>query len=124
MNKTSFSKELIKLVESTFLETKNNEKKEDVQVGDIVKIEYKITDGEKERIQSYEGLIISKQNRTIGKSFTLRRNVEGIGVEQIFFFYSPKIASITRKQESKVRRAKLYYIRSLKGKATRLKIKR
>jgi large subunit ribosomal protein L19 len=124
MNNISFSKELIKLVESTFLETKNNEKKEDVQVGDIVKIEYKITDGEKERIQSYEGLIISKQNRTIGKSFTLRRNVEGIGVEQIFFFYSPKITSITRKQESKVRRAKLYYIRSLKGKATRLKIKR
>jgi large subunit ribosomal protein L19 len=124
MNNISFSKELIKLVESTFLETKNNEKKEDVQVGDIVKIEYKITDGEKERIQSYEGLIISKQNRTIGKSFTLRRNVEGIGVEQIFFFYSPKITSITRKQESKVRRAKLYYIRSLKGKATRLKIKK
>jgi large subunit ribosomal protein L19 len=93
-------------------------------VGDIIKIEYKIPEGDKERIKSYEGLIISKQNRSLGKSFTLRRTVQGVGIEQIFLLHSPKIASITKKQSSKVRRAKLYFIRDLSGKSTRLKIKR
>jgi large subunit ribosomal protein L19 len=124
MANTLFSQNLIKLIENKFLENQNTEKKDTVNVGDIIKIEYKIPDGEKERIQTYEGLVISKQNRSLGKSFTLRRNVDGIGVEQIFLLYSPKIASITRKQASKVRRAKLYFIRNLRGKATRLKIKR
>lgn len=146
------SKELIKLVENNFFEQtakkdkilseENSEikevkevkkkigiilstlKKDTINIGDILRIEYRITDGEKERIQAYEGLVICKKNRRIGKSFTIRRNVEGVGLEQVFLFYSPKIASITCKQESKVRRAKLYYIRNLKGKATRLKIKR
>lgn len=146
------SKELIKLVENNFFEqmakkekisSENNQeqievkdvtqrigmilstlKKDNINIGDILRIEYRITDGEKERIQAYEGLVICKKNRRIGKSFTIRRNVEGVGVEQVFLFYSPKIASITCKQESKIRRAKLYYLRNLKGKATRLKIKR
>lgn len=124
MANTLFSQDLIKLIENKFLENKNTEKKDTVNVGDIIKVEYRIPDGEKERIQTYEGLVIAKQNRSLGKSFTLRRNVDGVGVEQIFLLYSPKIASITRKQASKVRRAKLYFIRKLRGKATRLKIKR
>ena len=121
--KVKTSKDLIKLIESKFLKAEND-KVNEIQVGDIIKIEYKIPEGDKERIQSYEGLVISKQNRSLGKSFTLRRTVQGIGIEQIFLLHSPKIASITKKQSSKVRRAKLYFIRDLSGKSTRLKIKR
>ena len=121
--KLKTSKDLIKLIESKFLKSENN-KLNEIKVGDIIKIEYKIPEGDKERIQSYEGLVISKQNRSLGKSFTLRRTVQGIGIEQIFLLHSPKIASITKKQSSKVRRAKLYFIRALSGKSTRLKIKR
>jgi large subunit ribosomal protein L19 len=124
MNNISISKELIKIVENKILDESSKNQDVIVQIGDIVKLQYKIPDGDKERIQSYEGLIIAKQNRGLGKSFTLRRNVDGIGVEQVFLQYSPKIVSITIKQHSKVRRAKLYFIRQLRGKATRLKIKR
>ncbi len=122
----SNSNELIKSVESKFLRNNifDETLKNGIQVGDIVKIGYKIPEGDKERIQFYEGLIISKNNRTLGKSFTIRRSVQGIGIEQIFLLNSPKITTITKKQSSKVRRAKLYFIRSLRGKATRLKIKR
>ena len=120
----SRSQELIKLVEQQYIEKSNNTDKHAINIGDVVKLQYKVPDGDKERIQNYEGLIIAIQNRRLGKSFTLRRNVDGIGVEQIFLLYSPKLISITRKQASKVRRAKLYYIRALKGKAARLKVKR
>jgi large subunit ribosomal protein L19 len=120
----------IKFIENKFLKNvlTNNSLKEDLnllrknlKIGEIVKIGYIIPEGDKERIQYYEGLIISKKNRGLGKTFTLRRSVQGIGVEQIFLQNSPKITSILRKQLSKVRRAKLYFIRELKGKATRLK---
>jgi large subunit ribosomal protein L19 len=122
MNNTN----LIKLIESKFLRSNIlvNDPKNEINVGDIIKIDYRIPEGDKERIQSYEGLVICKQNKNLGKSFTLRRTVQGVGIEQIFLLHSPKIASITRKQASKVRRAKLYFIRSLSGKSTRLKIKR
>jgi large subunit ribosomal protein L19 len=120
IKKNNYSKNLINIVEKKFIQ---NEKKT-IAIGDIIKLGYKIPEGDKERIQFYEGIIISKQNRGLGKSFTLRRNVQGIGVEQIFLLNSPKIASIVKKQSSKVRRAKLYFIRKLSGKAIRLKIKR
>jgi len=94
-----------------------------LEVGDIIRLGYLIPEGDKERTQYYEGLIIAKSNRNLGKSFTLRRTVAGVGVEQIFLLNSPKIVSVTKKQSSKVRRAKLYFIRSLSGKATRLKTK-
>jgi len=119
------SMDLIKHVEAKYLKSigiagsKNNT----IEVGDIIRLGYLIPEGEKERTQYYEGLIISKSNRSLGKSFTLRRTVAGVGVEQIFLLNSPKIVSITKKQSSKVRRAKLYFIRSLSGKATRLKTK-
>jgi large subunit ribosomal protein L19 len=122
--KNLFSKTLIDLVEKKYLRTDFLNQNEPVQVGDILRIGYKIPEGDKERIQFYEGLVISISNRTLGKSMTVRRNVQGVGIEQVFLLHSPKIASITKKQSSKVRRAKLYFIRELSGKSTRLKIKR
>jgi large subunit ribosomal protein L19 len=115
----SSSIDLIKLVEAKFL--KNS--KEVIEVGDILRIGYIIPEGDKERTQYYEGVVIAKQNRGLGKSFTIRRSVQGIGVEQVFLVNSPKIVSMTKKQSSKVRRAKLYYLRALSGKSTRLKVK-
>ena len=115
----SSSIDLIKLVEAKFL--KNSQ--EVIEVGDILRIGYIIPEGDKERTQYYEGVVIAKQNRGLGKSFTIRRSVQGIGVEQVFLVNSPKIVSITKKQSSKVRRAKLYYLRALSGKSTRLKVK-
>lgn len=119
------SKNLLKLIESKYSNDNAllDEKKEKIEVGDIIKIAYIIPEGEKERTQFYEGIIISISNRGLGKSFTLRRNVQGIGVEQIFVANSPKIISITKKQSSKIRRAKLYFLRYLSGKSTRLKRK-
>jgi len=110
----------------TKIRTKNLEqinKKDSIEVGDIIRMGYLIPEGDKERTQYYEGLIISISNRGLGRTFTLRRNVQNIGIEQIFLLHSPKIVSITKKQSSKVRRAKLYFMRGLKGKATRLKVK-
>jgi large subunit ribosomal protein L19 len=119
------SMDLIKHVEAKYLKSISiaGSKNNTIEVGDIIRLGYLIPEGEKERTQYYEGLIISKSNRSLGKSFTLRRTVAGVGVEQIFLLNSPKIVSITKKQSSKVRRAKLYFIRSLSGKATRLKTK-
>lgn len=120
-NKES-SKNYINLVEQKYTRLLN-ENEQSIEIGDILRIGYLIPEGTKERTQYYEGLVISKKNRGLGKSFTIRRNVQGVGVEQIFVFNSPKIISIIKKQSSKVRRAKLYFIRSLSGKATRLKAK-
>ena len=116
---------LIKFVEEKYLKNTaySAQGKEGLRVGDIVKIGYSIQEGNKERIQYYEGVIIAKQNRGLGKTFTIRRIVQGIGVEQIFLFNSPKIVSVVRKQMSKVRRSKLYFLRQLTGKSSRLKQK-
>lgn len=124
IEKNIISKNLIDVIEKKYLRSDLLTEKNQIKVGDIIKIGYKIPEGDKERIQSYEGLVISINNRTLGRTITIRRNVQGIGIEQIFLLHSPKIASITRKQSSKVRRAKLYFIRGLSGKSTRLKIKR
>jgi large subunit ribosomal protein L19 len=122
--KNLLSGNLIQLVEAKFVKkTLISGNKNTLEIGDIVRIGYLIPEGGKDRTQYYEGLIIAKQNRGLGQSFTLRRSVQGVGVEQIFLVNSPKIVSITRKQSSKVRRAKLYYLRTLSGKATRLKVK-
>ena len=118
--------DLIKSVESKYLKEinmKSDSSNTRLEVGDILRIGYTIYEGAKERIQYYEGVVIAKQNRGLGKSFTIRRTVQGIGVEQVFLLNSPKILSITKKQSSKVRRAKLYFLRGLTGKATRLKRK-
>lgn len=98
--------------------------KNEISTGDILRIGYRIPEGEKERIQFYEGLVIAKKNHSLSKTFTIRRTIQGVGIEQVFLLHSPKILSIAKKQSSKIRRAKLYYMRHLRGKATRLKIKR
>lgn len=131
MNKSNLLKEknisinLLKIIEEKYLKEKSllTETNEKIQVGDIIRLGYIIPEGDKERTQYYEGLIISISNRGLGKSFTLRRMVQGVGVEQVFLANSPKIVSIIKKQSSKVRRAKLYFMRSLRGKSTRLKPK-
>ena len=123
INENQSKVNLIKFVEEKYLKNEPYSMKGEqaLQIGDIVKIGYTIQEGNKERTQYYEGVIIAKQNRGLGRTFTIRRMVQGIGVEQIFLFNSPKIISVVRKQMSKVRRSKLYYLRNLKGKASRLK---
>ena len=92
-----------------------------IKIGDSVKVGVKIIEGTKERVQYYEGTVISKKNSTINTTITVRKVLQGIGVERVFLVHSPKIDSITVLRSSKVRRAKLYYLRNLKGKAGRLK---
>ena len=92
-----------------------------LKIGDNVKIGVKIIEGNKERFQSYEGTIIAKKNSGLNTTITVRKVLQGIGVERIFLIHSPKVDSINVLRSSKVRRAKLYYLRNLKGKASRLK---
>ena len=92
-----------------------------LKIGDNIKIGVKIIEGNKERIQFYEGTIIAKKNTSINTTITVRKTLQGIGVERIFLIHSPKLASITVLSSAKVRRSKLYYLRNLKGKASRLK---
>jgi len=92
-----------------------------LQIGDNVKIGVKIIEGNKERVQFYEGTILAKKNSSINTTITVRKTLQGIGIERIFLIHSPKIDSINVLRSSKVRRSKLYYLRNLKGKASRLK---
>ena len=92
-----------------------------VKIGDTVKVGVKIIEGNKERIQSYEGTIIAKKNSSINTTITVRKIFQAIGIERIFLVHSPKVDSITVIRSSKVRRSKLYYLRNLKGKASRLR---
>ena len=115
--------DLITYIESKYVKAEDSTKKNAVEIGNIIRIGYSIPEGDKERTQYYEGLVIAIKNKGLGKSFILRRTVQGIGVEQVFVLNSPKILSIVKKQGSKVRRSKLYFIRSLRGKSTKLKVK-
>ena len=92
-----------------------------LRIGDNVKIGVKIIEGNNERIQFYEGTLIAKKNSSINTTITVRKTLQGIGVERIFLIHSPKVDSIKILRSSKVRRSKLYYLRNLKGKASRLK---
>ncbi len=88
--------------------------------GDTVKVHVKIKEGEKERVQIFEGTVIKKGNREAGKSFTVRKISHGVGVERIFLETSPSIAKIDVVSTGKVRRSKLYYLRGLEGKAAKI----
>ena len=92
-------------------------------VGDTVKVGYKIIEGGKERIQNFEGIVIARKNGGIQETFTVRHISYGVGVEKTYPLHSPKIASITVVRKGKVRRAKLYYLRNLTGKAAKVKEK-
>tara|TARA_B100000683_G_C12464184_1_gene545313 strand:+ start:1342 stop:1704 length:363 start_codon:yes stop_codon:yes gene_type:complete len=108
---------IVSQVESQFLK----EKLPTIRIGDNVKVGVKIVEGKKERVQFYEGTVISRKNSSINTTITVRKILQGIGIERIFLIHSPKIDSITVVRSSKVRRSKLYYLRNLKGKASRLK---
>ena len=88
--------------------------------GDTVAVEVKVREGDKQRLQLYEGVVIARKGSGINETFTVRKLSYGIGVERIFPLHSPNIDSIKRIREGKVRRAKLYYLRELKGKAARI----
>ena len=92
-----------------------------IRVGDTVKVTVKIKEGTKERNQNFEGVIIKIKGSSINKTFTVRRVFQGVGVERVFFLHSPKIEKVQVLKSSKVRKAKLYYLRERTGKATRLK---
>jgi len=94
---------------------------DDFKVGDSVKVHFKIVEGKNERIQIYEGLVICMKNSRVGKTFTVRKNSYGVGVERVFPLHSPRIAQVELMRPGKVRRAKLYYIRGKIGKAAKIK---
>jgi large subunit ribosomal protein L19 len=93
-------------------------------VGDTVRIHFKIVEGEKERIQVFEGVVIRKRKGGVGATFTVRKVSYGIGVERIFPLHSPRIEKIEIVNRGRVRRARLYYLRKLRGKAARIKTKK
>lgn len=93
------------------------------KVGDTIRVNYRIKEGDKERIQAFEGIVIRIKGHSINKTFTVRRESYGVGIERIFPFNSPNIQSIELVKFAKVRRGKLYFLRKLKGKAAARKIK-
>ena len=93
----------------------------EIYVGDTVKVGVKITEGNKERVQPYEGVVIAKRHGGTNQTITVRRIFQGIGVERVFMLHSPQVASLKVERRGKVRRAKLFYLRDRVGKATRVK---
>ena len=91
--------------------------------GDTVVVQVRVKEGERERLQAYEGVVIAKKNRGLNSSFTVRKISHGEGVERVFQTHSPAIAEIKVKRRGHVRRAKLYYLRERTGKAARIKEK-
>ncbi len=95
----------------------------DFNPGDTVVVQVKVKEGDRERAQAYEGVVIAKSNRGLNSSFTVRKISHGEGVERVFQTYSPSISEIEIKRRGSVRRAKLYYLRDLSGKAARIEEK-
>lgn|SRR5699024_2190401 len=96
----------------------------DFRAGDTVKVHVKVVEGSRERIQVFEGVVIKRQNGGIGETFTVRKLSYGVGVERTFPLHSPRLAKIEVSRRGIVRRAKLYYLRNLRGKAARIKERR
>ena len=95
----------------------------EIVIGSTVKVHVKIREGEKERIQVYEGIVIAKNNSGIAETFTVRRVSYGVGVERVFPVHSPSVAKVELVRKGRVRRAKLYYLRDRVGKAAKVKEK-
>lgn len=91
--------------------------------GDTVEVKVKVKEGQRERLQAFTGLVIAKRNRGVNSAFTVRKISHGEGVERVFQTYSPSIHSISVKRRGDVRRAKLYHLRDLRGKAARIREK-
>ena len=109
----------LKLVEQSLL----NEDIPQFTAGDTVNVHYRVREGEKERIQQYEGVVLSERGNGPNKTFTVRKISSNVGVERVFPLNSPFIAQIDVKRRGKVRRSKLFYLRDLRGKAARIKEK-
>jgi large subunit ribosomal protein L19 len=95
----------------------------DFKPGDTVVVQVKVVEGDRERVQAYEGVVIAMSNRGLNSSFTVRKISHGEGVERVFQTHSPAISDVTIKRRGSVRRAKLYYLRDLSGKAARIEEK-
>ena len=112
---------------TTIIDEINNEQMNndipDFGPGDTVVVQVKIKEGTRERLQAYEGVVIARRNRGLHSAFTVRRISYGEGVERVFQTHSPMIDSVTVKRRGAVRRAKLYYLRELTGRAARIKEK-
>ena len=109
--------EIIRSIESAQLRTDIPE----FRVGDTLRVQVKVVEGSRERLQAFEGVCIARRNGSCRETFTVRRTSYGIGVERTFPVHSPRVDSITVVRRGKVRRAKLYYLRSLSGKAAKMK---
>ena len=109
--------EIIRSIESAQLKDNVPE----FRVGDTVRVQVKVVEGTRERLQAFEGVVIARRNGSVRETFTVRRNSYGIGVERTFPLHSPRVDSITVTRRGKVSRAKLYYLRGLSGKAAKVK---
>ena len=112
------STDLLKLVEATQF---RGEDLPAFEPGDTIAVHVRVIEGSKERIQVFQGVVISLKGPGASRTFTVRKISNGVGVERIFPYHSPKIAKIEVKRRGRVRRAKLYYLRELRGKAARIK---
>jgi len=95
----------------------------DFSPGDTVTVQVKVKEGDRERLQAFEGVVIARRNRGMNSAFTVRKISNGVGVERVFQTHSPAIGSVKVKRKGAVRRAKLYYLRELSGKSARIKEK-
>lgn len=92
--------------------------------GDTVKVHYRITEGDKERVQVFQGTVIRNSGAGLGRTFSVRKRSSGVGVERVFPYHSPRIEKLEVVSHGRVRRARLYYLRELQGKAARLRVAR
>src|SRR5579871_137164 len=115
------SNKIIQAIEAEYLQ--NAKTVPQFQAGDTIIVQVKVKEGERVRLQSFEGVVIAKRNRGYHSSFTVRKISHGVGVERVFATYSPTVDSVEVKRRGHVRRAKLYYMRELSGRAARIKEK-
>jgi large subunit ribosomal protein L19 len=111
------AQEIIRSIEAEYLKSDLPE----IYIGDTIRVGVKIKEGDKERVQPYEGIIIARRHGGINETITVRRVFQGVGVERVFLLHSPKVDTITVVRRGRVRRAKLFYLRDRVGKATRVK---
>ena len=109
---------------SNVVEVQKNPNIAEFEVGDTVRVTAKVVEGDKERLQAFEGVVIKRRNAGSSTNFTVRRMAHGIGVERTFLLYSPRVEKVDVVRQGKVRRAKLFYLRKKTGKAARLNEKK
>ncbi len=111
------NRSIIEAIEKEYMKSEVPE----FNVGDVVKVYVKVVEGNRERLQAFEGTVIAKKNGGVRETFTVRRVSFGVGIERVFPIHSPRIDKIEIVRRGKVRRAKLYYLRNLSGKAAKIK---